>query len=492
MLLIKRFFLFPLLILVAVLCVQCTPEGKSNEPAFQNQPNILIFLTDDMGYGDLQVYGNPNIRTPNIDSLAEEGIRFTSYLAAPWCVPSRAEWMTGVYAPRIHFGGGTGAGGHGGLPDSILTLAEGLKKAGYATGMAGKWHLGYDPKKYLPTNRGFDSWLGLPYSNDYKKPYVQTDVPLVMYRDTTVVEYPVNQDSLTVKYTAEAQRFIHAHAHEQPIFFYLAYNMPHLPLHTTTEFLGQSGVGLLADVEEAIDWSVGQVLKTLDKEGLTKNTIVIFASDNGPWNAAPPRMFRKPKKPEGSNKKLWYRGNRPWDTGTTGPLRGYKHTTYEGGPRVPAIIRWPGHIKPGQVSSALVTNMDMFRTLLEIGGGQDPKYRLDGYNMMPFFTGEVTQNPRKVYAYFIGDLYALRVGKWKLRVGKNGHFQLFNLAKDVGENYDRSAQKPQIVKKLKKKMDSVAHAVGVKVAPKPHEVAPSHVGQGGYYKILHPNQFPHR
>lgn len=443
----------------------------------QEKPNIIIFLVDDMGYGDIQAYGSPYIRTPNIDSLAEEGIRFTSYEAAPWCVPSRAEWMTGIYAPRVHFGGGTGAGGHGGIPDSILTLAEGLKQAGYATGMAGKWHLGYDPKRYLPTNRGFDSWLGLPYSNDYKKPYVQTNVPLVMYRDTTVIENPVNQDSMTVKYTAEAQRFIRAHANKQPIFFYFAYNMVHLPLHTTTAFLGKSGVGLLGDAVEAVDWSVGQVLKTLDEEGLTKNTIVIFASDNGPWNAAPARMFRKPKKPEGSNKKLWYRGNRPWDAGTTGPLRGYKHTTYEGGTRVPAIIRWPGHIKSGQVSSALVTNMDMFRTLLEIGGGKLPAYRLDGYNMMPFFTGRTNQDPRNQYAYIYHKLEGIRVANWILRIGEDGQFKLFNIVEDVGENYNRAEEKPALVKKMKTKLDSLSRAIGVDIATKPHKDAPAHVGR---------------
>jgi arylsulfatase A-like enzyme len=482
----KNINLFIILLLFSLFSFYNCKTIAKNKQKKSNEPNIIIFLADDMGYGNLQVYGSPNIRTPNIDFLAEQGIRFTSYEAAPWCVPSRAEWMTGIYAPRVHFGGGTGAGGHGGLPDSLLTLAEGLKKAGYATGMAGKWHLGYDPKKYLPTNRGFDSWLGLPYSNDYKKPYVQTDVPLVMYRDTTVVENPVNQDSMTVKYTAEAQRFIHAHAHKQPIFFYLAYNMTHLPLHTTKEFLGKSGAGLYGDVVETIDWSVGQVLKTLVQEGLTQNTIVIFASDNGPWNDAPPRMFGIPKKPEGSawklRRKLYGAGNKPWDQGTSGPLRGYKHTTYGGGTRVPAMIRWPGHIKPRQVSSALVTNMDMYRTLLEIAGGKLPKYRLDGYNMMPFFTGKVSKDPRKMYAYIYNNLEGLRIGKWKLRVGPEGNLQLFNLTVDVGENYNRAEEKPKLVKKMKVKMDSVAKRIGVKVAKKSHKDAPASVPRGGYYK----------
>src|SRR5699024_9647166 len=165
-------------------------------------------------------------------------------------------------------------------PDSELTLAEGLKKAGYSTGMAGKWHLGYSKDKFLPPNQGFDSWFGMPYSNDYKKPWVQTEEPLVLYRGTEVVEHPVNQHTLTTRYTEEAIRFIKDHGNdEQPFFFYLAYNMPHLPIHTTEKFRGQSAAGLYGDVIETIDWSVGQLLKTLEKQGIADNTIVFFTSD---------------------------------------------------------------------------------------------------------------------------------------------------------------------------------------------------------------------
>ncbi len=446
----------------------CGCKGQRSQQQNAQRPNIIILLADDMGYGDLQCYGNPTIKTPHIDSLAAQGIRFTSYEAAPWCVPSRAELMTGCYKPRIHFNGHTGAGGHGGIPDTTLTLAEALKEAGYATGMAGKWHLGYDPKKYLPTNRGFDSWLGLPYSNDYKKPYVQTDVPLVMYRDTTVVEYPVNQDSLTVKYTAEAIRFIQQHSEgDRPFFFYLAYNMPHLPLHTTKEFFGKSDAGLYGDVVETIDWSVGQVLKTLREEGLSDNTIVFFSSDNGPWQNAPDRMFKKPKTPEGSNWKERWRvhgaGNRPWDVGSAGPLRGYKATTYEGGTRVPAMIRWPGHIKPGRVSDDIVTNLDMFTTFLKAGDGQLPDYKVDGLDMMPFFTGAESHSPRKVYGYFIGRCEGIRVGQWKLReVG--GKTQLFNMQYDPGELYNQAKEQPEIVNRLRKAMVKLAEYVGTDLA----------------------------
>lgn len=431
----------------------------------QNRPNIVILLADDMGYGDLSCYGNPTIRTPNIDSLALQGIRFTSFVTAPWCVPSRAELMTGRYMGRTNFDGQTGAGGHGGIPDTILTLAQSLRQAGYSTGMAGKWHLGYDPKKYLPPNRGFDSWLGLPYSNDYKKPYVQTDVPLVMYRDTNVVEYPVNQDSLTVKYTAEAVRFIRQHGKgKQPFFFYLAYNMPHMPLHTTMQFYGKSGAGLYGDVIEAIDWSVGQVLKTLKEQGLADNTIVYFGSDNGPWQAAPPRMFNKPAEREGTNDAIWKRrGNRPWDAGSSGPLHGYKHTTYEGGPRVPAMIRWPGHIKNGQVSDELLTHMDLYTTFIKIGGGHLPDYKIDGLDVMSFFTGKTEHSPRKEYGYFINKCQGIRVGEWKLRrVG--GVTELYNLQYDPSELYNQADAHPEIVKRLSDRMKALADDVGVGLA----------------------------
>lgn len=446
-----------------LLTVFCLCGYLSNARQQSDQPNIIILLADDMGYGDLQCYGNPTIKTPNIDGLASEGIRFTSFVAAPWCVPSRAELMTGCYKPRINFDGDTGAGGHGGLPDTTLTLAQGLRKAGYATGMAGKWHLGYDPKKYLPTNRGFDSWLGLPYSNDYKRPYVQTDVPLVMYRDTTVVEYPVNQDSLTVKYTAEAIRFIRNHSKgKHPFFFYLAYNMPHLPIHTTLDFFGRSGAGLYGDVIETIDWSVGQVLKTLREEGVSENTIVYFASDNGPWQNAPPRMFLIPKEREGSNWKIPL-GNKPWNVGSSGPLRGYKHTTYEGGPRVPAMVRWPGHIQPGQVSDELVANLDIFTTFLKAGGGHLPTYKIDGMNMIPFFTGKAKHSSRNEYGYFINECQGIRVGEWKLReVG--GETELFNMQYDPDELYNQAAENPKIVERLRARMYELAKYAGTKVS----------------------------
>lgn len=453
-----RFLLFPLLL--AFVSNSCMKGYDQQE---QSSPNIIILFADDMGYGDLSSYGNPTIRTPNLDSLAAQGIRFTSYEAASWCVPSRTQLMTGRYMPRVDFGGGTGADGTGGLPASELTLAEGLKQAGYVTGMAGKWHLGYKQKKFLPTNQGFDSWLGLPYSNDYMKPYVQTEEPLVMYRDTIVAEYPVNQDSLTVKYTKEATRFIRKNSDgKSPFFFYLAYNMPHLPIHTTKEFFGKSNAGLYGDVIETIDWSVGQVLKMLEDEQLSENTIVFFASDNGPWQNAPPRMFEIPKQAEGGNWELRGPGNKPWHAGSAGPLRGHKATTWEGGTRVPAIMRWPGRIERGQVSDGLVANLDIYRTLLEVGGGTLPDHPVDGYNILPFITGQTDQSPRKRFAYFRNGLQAMRIGKWKLRLASDTP-ELFNLQIDPGERYNRAPEKPELVNDIRQQMKVFAEEVGSKI-----------------------------
>lgn len=422
----------------------------------KDSPNIIILLTDDMGYGDISAYGHPTIKTPNIDDLAKQGVRFTSFMTSPVCVPSRVQLMTGRYPPRVDLSGGTGSDGTGGLQDNEVTLAEGLQKAGYATGMAGKWHLGYKEKKYLPTNKGFDTWFGLPYSNDYKKPWVQTEEPLGLYRDTEIVEHPVNQDSLTVRYTKEAVNFIRKQRKsEKPFFFYLAYNMPHTPIHTAEAFRGKSSAGLYGDVIETIDWSVGEVLKALDEQGFTENTIVFFASDNGPSNDPPPRHLQG--------------GTKHWHTGSPGLLRGWKRTNFEGGVRVPAIIRWPGNISSGQVTDELVALTDIYTTFMKTAGGELPDHVIDGYDLMPFLTGKVKESPRNEYPYFRGnELQAYRFGKWKLFIAdnvpkfreelvrSNEWPQLFNLQNDPGERWNRADDYPEIVKQIKEKMARLA------------------------------------
>lgn len=424
--------------------------GVSEKTIAQDKPNIVILLMDDVGYGDLSSYGHPIIKTPNMDRLGEEGIRFTSFVTGMWCTPSRTQLMTGRYMPRIDFGGGTGSDGEGGLPDSEVTIAQSLKEAGYTTGMAGKWHLGYMQDKFLPPNKGFDTWFGMPYSNDYRKPWVQTEEPLALFRGTEMVEYPVDQTTLTTRYTEEAVNFINENSGtEQPFFFYLAYNMAHLPIFTTDEFIGTSDAGLYGDVMGVLDWSVGEVLKALKENGVDGNTIVFLASDNGPWLNLPDRMLAE--------------GIRPWHQGTTGLLRGAKHTSYEGGNRVPAMIRWPGKITPGQVTHELVGMPDIYRTFMEVGEAELPDHTLDGYNLIPYLMGEVEESPRNEYAYFRGSLEAMRIGNWKLRLA-SGAPELFNLQLDPSELYNRVNEDHEIAAEIYKEMLKMAEEVGVNVS----------------------------
>ncbi|PQJ33286.1 hypothetical protein BSZ35_00540 [Salinibacter sp. 10B] len=440
----------PVVLLVRLFLLAFMLSGSTRVTS-PDPPNVLILFTDDQGYGDLSSFGHPSIETPNIDRLGQEGMRLTSFVTGSWCVPSRTQLLTGRYMPRVDFGGGTGADGTGGLPASELTLAEALNEAGYRTGMAGKWHLGYKKDRFLPPNQGFDSWLGLPYSNDYVKPWVQTEEPLGMYRGTEMVEHPINQDSLTLRYTAEARRFIREHSGgDQPFFFYLAYNMPHLPIHTAERFRGQSSAGRYGDVIETIDWSVGQILDVLEQQGVAENTIVFFASDNGPWLDLPARMLQA--------------GNKPWHQGTTGSLRGSKATTYEGGTRVPAFVRWPEHIAAGQTSDELVASPDIYRTLLEAGAAELPDHTLDGHNLLPWLQGDRSTSPRNQYAYVLRNtLEAMRIGPWKLRVAGDTT-QLFNLQSDPAERFNRAPKHPERVSRMRRAMRRMADSLGVPVA----------------------------
>lgn len=428
----------------ALLCSLLSLPAQAEE----TRPNLVVLFADDMGYGDLQSYGHPLIRTPHLDQLANDGMRLTSFVTGSWCVPSRTQLITGRYMPRVKFNGGTGSDGTGGLPDSEWTLPEALKDAGYATHMVGKWHLGYKEKKFLPVNQGFDTWFGLPYSNDYLKPWVQTEEPLGLYRGEEMVEHPFDQDPLTTRYTEEAVKLIEQSEADAPFFLYLAYAMPHLPIHVSDERRGKSKGGLYGDVIEEIDWSVGQVLAALEKKGVADNTLVFFASDNGPWIDMPPRMQQA--------------GNELWHAGSVGPLRGSKGQTYEGGPRVPAILRWPGKIEAGQVSAELVGMPDIYRTFLAAGGAQLPEHALDGHDLTPFLTGESETSPRNDYFYFKGGLEAVRVDRWKLRT-TTGEPELFDLVTDPYERINRAEGMPEKVAELRARMDAMAKEVGVSV-----------------------------
>jgi arylsulfatase A-like enzyme len=314
--------------------------------------------------------------------------------------------------------------------------------------MVGKWHLGYAEARFLPIHQGFDTWYGLPYSNDHQTPWVQTDVPLGLFRGSEMIEYPLRQDTLTARYTAEAIRHIESGLN-QPFFIYLAYSMPHLPLHVSERFRGSAYSGLYGDVIQELDWSVGEVLRALQRAGLADSTIVFFASDNGPWLDLPSRMLQG--------------GNQPWHVGSAGLLRGSKGTSYEGGARVPAIIRWPGRIAPGQTSPELVGMPDVYRTLIAAAGANLPNHVLDGHDLTRFLTGDIGRSPREDYFYFLERLEAVRVGDWKLRA-VDEEVELFNLRLDPGERANRATDRPDIVASLTRRLEQMAREVGIDLA----------------------------
>jgi arylsulfatase A-like enzyme len=340
-----------------------------------------------------------------------------------------------------------------GLPQSEITIAEALKESDYRTMAVGKWHLGHAQPSYLPTANGFDDYLGLPYSNDMIRPWVQTDVPLRMHGNDGPIEGEVDQATLTTRYTERALQFIRESS-AGAFFLYLAYSMPHLPIHPAPEREGQSRAGRYGDVVETLDWSVGLILDALEEQGIAENTIVVFTSDNGPWLHLPNRMLQD--------------GNMPWHAGSTGLLRGSKGTTYEGGVRVPAIIRWPGRIAPGQVFADLATAMDLLPTILSASGVAIPDDRtLDGESLLPWLAGEAPLTPPsdRVFFYFRGGiLEGVREGKWKCRLSRQTDSlelipegtemvpELYDLELDPSERYNVASQHPDVVARLRARM----------------------------------------
>ena len=435
----RNIFLF----LVIILFFSCDTE-KQETTQNNRKPNIILIYMDDMGYGDLECYGHPLIKTPNINQLANGGIRFTSFYApAAVCTPSRAGLLTGRYPVRnapFNFGPESTTG----LPVSEITIADVLKEADYTTAAIGKWHLGHLPE-YLPTARGFDAFYGLPYSNDMILPWcpwLSDSDKLMLYEDSTAVtEIGKKQDRLTLDYTSQAISFIKKQA-DNPFFLYLAHSMPHLPISAAQEFKGTSAAGLYGDVIEMVDWTVGEILKTLQEANLEENTLVIFTSDNGPWHNLPERMLQD--------------GIEPWHTGSSGTLRGAKATTYEGGLRVPAIMYWPGKIPANQISQELATGLDIFPTLVEISGAQMPEgHKIDGLNLLPLLKGE-GDSPRKTFIYCKEKtIQAIRKKEWKLRYTEEG-MELYNLNEDPSEMYNRADAYPEIAQSLLKEMQTFA------------------------------------
>ena len=438
--------------------------GLAANPAFAQgaqKPNVVLIFADDMGYGDLSSYGHPTIHTPHLDQMAREGTKLTSFYAtAPVCTPSRVALLTGRYPVRAGLPGNLGPDSKGGLPLSEITLAELLKGQGYRTACVGKWHLGHDTEDYMPTSRGFDSYYGLLYSNDMIPPWVQTEKPLKLYRDTTPIEHPVDQNTLTERYTHEAINFIQE-SKDEPFFLYLPHSMPHLPVMTSEKFQGESRAGRYGDVIETIDWSVGQILQTLKDEGLDDNTIVIFTSDNGPWLNLPDRMLAG--------------GVERWHSGFKNLLRGSKGQTYEGGMRVPCIVRWPGNIKADRRTAEMACTMDLFATIAKLAGASLPEDRvMDGRDIMPLLEGE-KESPRDEFFFCRGkNLEAVRRGPWKLRMTRSHRPdlqqgdpltpQLFNLDIDPAEQYNFADREPEVVANLKEAMRNKANEIGANLA----------------------------
>ncbi|HEY1171632.1 MAG TPA: sulfatase [Verrucomicrobiae bacterium] len=424
--------------------------------AAASSPNFIVIFCDDLGYGDLSCYGHPTIRTPHLDRMAAEGIRFTDfYASAPVCTPSRAGLLTGRYAVRSGMASSKRRvlfpDSKGGLPSSEITIAKALKSKGYTTAAVGKWHLGHLPP-YLPTSHGFDSYYGIPYSNDMDRDNTKGpkgreaflepkseywNVPLM--QNEKVVERPADQDTITRRYTVESVRYIRANK-DKPFFLYLAHNLPHVPLFVGQEHRATSRRGLYGDVIEEIDWSVGQILETLRKEKLAENTFVFFTSDNGPW--------------------LLYDAH----GGSAGLLREGKGSTWDGGQRVPGIAWWPGKIPAGKVEGGIASTLDLFPTILQLAGVGVPMDReIDGVDMAPLLFGKGKGN-RDFFAYYRDvEVYAARLGRYKAHFSTKSSYgkdpvvtpevpELYDLETDPGEQYNIAAKHPQMIGQIRERV----------------------------------------
>jgi len=424
-------------------------ESSFTQASSIDKPNVIIIFCDDVGYADVGVFGAKGYKTPNIDRMAAEGVKFTDfYAAAPSCTPSRAALMTGCYPQRVGLPNVIGPSAKVGISSEEKTIAEVLKPLGYATSCYGKWHLGHLPK-FLPMRHGFDDYFGLPYSNDMwpKHPTSDRYPDLPLIEGERVIEYNPDQTQLTTWYTERSVRFIEKNK-GRPFFLYLPHSMAHVPLFVSDKFKGKSEQGLYGDVMMEIDWSVGQILSTLKRLGIDKNTLVIFSSDNGPW--------------------LSYGDH----AGLAKPLREGKGTTFDGGQRESTVMRWPGRIPAGTVCKEPAAMIDILPTVAKLTGAALPAHTIDGRDIWPLISGRPgAKSPHEAFFYYRGyALEAVRSGKWKLHLphayrtlaGREGgtggrpvkyeqgkiDLSLFDLEKDIGEQNDVSAQYPDVVERL--------------------------------------------
>ncbi|MBG7605959.1 MAG: sulfatase, partial [Actinobacteria bacterium] len=451
-----------------LLCVAVAPSRADD-----TRPNIVLILTDDQGFQDLGCFGSPNIKTPHLDRMAAEGVRLTSFYAQPVCGVSRAALMTGSYPIRIA------------EPRNVkrlhtvphpkeTTMAEVLKKAGYATGLIGKWHLAVDRKDLpggvgpatMPNAQGFDYFYGTPKYNGFTVFVNDTKMRSpIMRNQEIVVESVESWDHITADYTREAIRWIKAHR-QQPFFLYLAHNMPHIPLGASEKFKGKSSGGFYGDTIEEIDWSCGEIFKTLKELDLDDNTLVIFTSDNGPWVETTKGM-----EPDAAP-------FIPRDhSGNADPLRGWKMSAWDGGSRVPFIARWPGKIPAGWQSDEILSTMDLLPTFASIAGGELPDVELDGEDATDFLTRKTETSPREEYLYYAGCLLTgVRSGKWKLVLPRDKapeglgwwgrmidavpEMSLFDLEANPGETTNVASDNPTVVAALIKRIERARKELG--------------------------------
>jgi len=451
------------LVLFILIIFSCAEEKKESKPEIP--PNIILIFTDDQGYQDVGVFGSPNIETPNLDQMAQEGIRLSSfYSAQPICSASRAGILTGCYPNRIGIHNALGPGSPIGINSSEMTLAEMLKRIGYKTAIFGKWHLGDSPQ-FLPTRHGFDEFFGIPYSNDMWPYHPQQGTvfnfgPLPLYENEIVLDTLTDQSQLTTQITERSVDFINRNKHN-PFFLYVPHPQPHVPLFVSDKFKGKSKRGLYGDVIMEIDWSVGQILAALKKNGLEDNTVVIFTSDNGPW--------------------LSY-GNH---AGSALPFREGKGTAWEGAQREPFIMRYPNKLTPGKTIDVPVMAIDILPTIAEITGARLPNLTIDGKSAWSLFSGESEESPQEAYFFYyrVNELMGVRYGKWKMyfphtyrtmdgqEPGKDGlpgeykmiemdEIELYDVTSDISETNNVAENYPEVVDKIKLLANEMRHELG--------------------------------
>ena len=448
----------------AIFLVACYSESSS---ADEPPPNVIVIMADDLGYNDLGCYGSEIHRTPNIDALAKGGMRFTDfYVTTSVCTPTRAAFLTGRFPQRCNSPGLIWpTSTEECLPRDEITIAETVQQQGYATHLSGKWHLGHGKPEHLPIRHGFDHWYGMPYPNDMKSGHPQegwreeTWPPMPMMKDAEIVERSVDVNLLTQQYTADAVNFI-TKSHQRPFFLFLAHAMPHAVVGASPEFIARSKNGLYGAAIEELDWSTGEILRTLRAFGIERRTLIVFTNDNG---GVTPEAFA-------NRNPLWF-----WPDGTHGsnfPLRGGKQATFEGGVRVPGIFYWPGKVVPGVVEDTPAIITDLFPTVCDFVGVELPQDRIyDGRTLEAVLQQTGKREPNNFIFGAHNTVTGIRSGQWKLQFPVQPKWMvpkleskfplLFDLTNDVGEKTNVAEKHPDVVQKLLSEIEAYKQEVGM-------------------------------